>query len=298
MSPQRDDWPADPIGPRGAADLTPLVLLHGFMGDAEDWRGVSHALVRRLPGASADDAWGLAPELPGHGRHRLRTDPPLSPEALGFESWASSLVAWLTRQGIERAHLLGYSMGGRLALYTAWRWPERVASLVLEGVNPGISEPQARAARATLDSQRAARILTEGLPSFLDDWYRLDLFADLREHGALYQAMLARRRRQRDDEMATIIEALSPGRQPPMAKRLGEIKAPTLWVAGADDPRYATRVEGWAADMRHQGGRATAALVSGAGHNVHLTRPEAFVDTVARFWTTLSPEYRRSRHKK
>lgn len=287
MSPQRDDWPADPIGPRGAAEPTPLVLLHGFMGDAEDWRGVSQALVRRLPGANADAAWGLAPELPGHGRHRLLADLPPSSEALGFEPWARSLVAWLTRQGIASAHLLGYSMGGRLALYTAWRWPERVASLVLEGVNPGICEPQARAARATLDSQRAARILDEGLPGFLDDWYRLDLFADLREHGALYQAMLARRRRQRAGEMATVIEALSPGRQPPMANRLGEVKAPTLWIAGADDPRYAPRVEGWAADMRHQGGRAQAALVPGAGHNVHLTRPTAFVDAVATFWATL-----------
>ena len=87
----------------------PLMLLHGFLGSGRDW----HPLQTQLPG------WihSVAPDLPGHGSTQVDL------EELDFDSLAAAL-AKLARTEFDRPPVLaGYSLGGRVALYTALAFP-------------------------------------------------------------------------------------------------------------------------------------------------------------------------------
>jgi len=141
---------------------TPLVLLHGLLGDSGDWQPV----IDRLPGHRC-----IALDLPGHGSHSTLT-------VDGFEQSHQWLVAKLASRNIERYLLAGYSLGGRLALYHASREPAGLQGLLLENCHPGLPASE-RAARIQHDEQWAQRFEQEPLASVLDDWYRQGVFADL-----------------------------------------------------------------------------------------------------------------------
>ena len=231
------------------------VFLHGFLGTGDDWAQVCAAL-----------GWGLercfCPDLPGHGGEPLW-------EPVSYEGWTRWLAAKLDERGWQQVALVGYSLGGRLALAFAARWPQRVARLVLVSAHPGLEDRAARAQRARQDDRRAARIRRQGLPAFLEAWYRLPLF-DLETRPALRQALIARRSRQQAEAMARVIAAMSPGRQPPLWDALAQLPLPVGYVAGERDAKYtavAARVARWP--------HVTAYIIPQATHMVHLDAPEA-----------------------
>src|SRR3712207_1447085 len=104
----------------GVARGPAILFLHGFLGSAADWRDVRAALdgLHRC----------LAVDLPGRGASL----DPARPEAYTVEGAARMLLDLLDELNIERPVVVGYSMGGRLALYLALRNPERCAGLFLE----------------------------------------------------------------------------------------------------------------------------------------------------------------------
>src|SRR5689334_14583758 len=103
----------------------PLLLLHGFTGSSATW----------APHVAAWPARTIAVDLPGHGK----TDAPADADLYCMEATVADLVALLDRLGVARAHVLGYSMGGRVALHLAAANPERVATLILESASPGLA---------------------------------------------------------------------------------------------------------------------------------------------------------------
>jgi pimeloyl-ACP methyl ester carboxylesterase len=99
---------------------TPLVLLHGAMGTIEScFAGLLPELTRHFD--------VVAPEMQGHGRTRDTNRP------LTYEGMARDTAALLAALAIERAHLVGYSMGGGVALQLALDRPELVDRLVFFG---------------------------------------------------------------------------------------------------------------------------------------------------------------------
>ncbi|MEH0194615.1 alpha/beta fold hydrolase [Caulobacter sp. CCNWLY153] len=102
----------------------PLVVLqHGLFMDAESWRanGFVAALSKRFTVACVDSL--------GHGL----SDKPADPSLYAQEQRAGDIVAVLDALGAEKAHLVGYSMGGWMAVGVARYYPERLASLTVGG---------------------------------------------------------------------------------------------------------------------------------------------------------------------
>lgn len=262
-----------PLAPpeRGTASARPLLLLHGFTGRASSWRPL-------LPQLAAGRQV-VAVDLLGHGASRV-ADARAPAGRHRIERQAADLVAVLAHLGLNRADVLGYSMGGRLALHMAVAYPTYLGRLVLESTSPGLEDPAERAARRARDEELAAFIEGEGIRAFVDYWEALPLFASQR---ALPAPVWRRQRRQRlscrPEGLAASLRGMGTGVQEPLWDRLQEVRVPVLLLAGELDARYAAL----AARMADALPRARVEIVPGAGHAVHLEQPELFTRHVLAF---------------
>lgn len=247
---------------RGTEGAPAIALLHGFAGSSSDWEPAMDALARA--GFRA-----LAFDLPGHGR----TGRPPVASRYEIEETALDLVALLDRSGAGAAHWIGYSMGGRVALYVAATMPERVHSLCLESASPGIEGAAARAARRAEDDRLAADIESRGVAWFAEAWADLPIFATQRALPAATREALRERRLANDaSALAGSLRGLGQGVQPYLGSRLGDVRCATLLLTGALDAKYTALAARMAAEFP----RARHVAVPGAGHNVHLEDAGAF----------------------
>ena len=241
---------------RGPQVGVPLVLLHGFTGTGEFWLPVAQALPRRHC---------IFPDLPGHGG----TDAPLPPESWRIERAADALAALLDCLGVERCALGGYSLGGRLALGFALRYPDRVAGLALIGATPGIADDGERASRAASDLALAELIEREGVAAFVRQWEGNPLFAtQAKLPAALRQAMREQRLGQQAAPLAAALRAFGTGFQPPVHVELARLAMPVLLMAGKEDAKFAAIAREMAAHIAGSDLR----IVAGAGHAVPIER--------------------------
>ena len=248
----------------GAVDTAraAVVMLHGFSGSSEDWTGTAAALTE------AGFA-GVGIDLPGHGR----TGIPAEPHRFTMAETARDLATLITTLGIAHAHWMGYSMGGRVALYLGVTEPARVASLILESTSAGIAEESARTERRIRDEAFAAEIAARGVPWFVDTWEALPIFGSQRGLSKeAHSEQRARRLRNNAAGLAGSLRGLGQGAQEFLGPRLGSVRCPTLLLAGALDPKYAALMQRMAAAIPD----AEAIIVPDAGHNIHLEQPEAF----------------------
>lgn len=251
----------------------PTVLaLHGWLGRGADWLPVAGALT--AAGVEAD--W-LTPG-PGSLGLGLRASELRAP----FDGVADGIVRLLDAEGVGRAVVAGYSMGGRLALHFALTHPARVAGLVLVGASPGLPDEKERAARRALDRERAAALRADP-DAFLNAWYAMPLWDPLDD--AARARLVADRKAHLDvKEAAAALEAFSVGAQPWLGDRLHEIRVPTVLLAGAIDAKFAAlarRMAG-APSTSPDAARIEAVVVPDAGHALLTERPDAVASAVKR----------------
>src|SRR5260370_33187579 len=136
-----------------------LVMLHGFTGSADAWG-------RRLEALAAYGLRVIAFDLPGHGR----SDAPADARRYAIERCQQDILAALRELGVSQgqATLLGYSLGGRIALYTAFSG--FFGALILESASPGLEDPAEREQRRIDDEALAASIERDGVDAFVERW--------------------------------------------------------------------------------------------------------------------------------
>jgi 2-succinyl-6-hydroxy-2,4-cyclohexadiene-1-carboxylate synthase len=251
-----------------AGEGPPVVILHGFTGSARGMAGVAAGLE--------DTFRTIRIDLVGHGR----SDAPRDPSVYTMPRCTAQLTRALDALGLGRAHLAGYSMGGRVALSLCAAHPERVISALLVGASAGIEDPRARAVRIRDDQRLAARIEREGVASFVDSWMSLPLFATQRRLGEEWLAEArAQRLSNRAHGLALSLRGMGAGAQPPLHRQLGDIDVPICLVAGERDAKFRTI----AADLAGRLPKGRVEVIRDAGHAAHLERPAAFL-RVARRW--------------
>lgn len=228
-----------------------VVLLHGFGGTRRAWDGV----VGLLDGERYRP---LAIDLPGHG------DAADAPRPISFAGCVEHVLA----ASPERFVLCGYSLGGRIALHVALAAPERLARLVLVGVNPGIENGAERAARRRSDHALAEELERVPFEEFIERWRTQPLFADdPPEVGALARED---QRRNRPDALAAVLRGLGTGEMEPLWDRLAELSMPVTVLVGERDGKFL------ALGRRMVERLADGALVTvPGGHGLPLENPEA-----------------------
>ncbi len=179
--------------------------------------------------------------------------------------------------------LVGYSMGGRIAAETMVRHPGLpLAGLVLESAGLGPADDAARAALARRNGEWAARLREGGVAAFMDWWETLPLFASQRELPPATRAAIRIGREAHGAEtLARSLEAWGAHHQAAESETVAALAQmqvagrPVLYLAGSRDEKYA------ALAARVRAADLPAMLVEGAGHNVHLEKPEVFSRAVA-----------------
>jgi 2-succinyl-6-hydroxy-2,4-cyclohexadiene-1-carboxylate synthase len=258
----------------GRGDGPALLLLHGFTRDSRAWQPV-------LP---CFDAYRtVRVDLIGHGK----SDSPADPARYTMAHAVDDLTALLHHLDIERAALIGYSLGGRVALHFALEAPRLLRALVLESASSGIDDPMERDARFASDVRLAASIERDGIEPFVDRWQAQPLFAS---QSSLPAAVLEEQRRQRLENsplgLANSLRGMGAGAQDCLLPRLGEIDVPTFFLAGALDRRYAALAPVMAARVPG----AEHYVIDGAGHTTHLEQPDAYGALVTDFLARHRPQ--------
>jgi 2-succinyl-6-hydroxy-2,4-cyclohexadiene-1-carboxylate synthase len=245
-----------------------VLLLHGFTGTG----AFLGPLALRIREAGFRT---LVPDLLGHGASDAVPDPARHDVA----RQAADLAAILRARDAIPASVVGYSLGGRIALRLALDAPGIVDAMVLIGAGAGIADPAERARRHAVDEELAVTIEREGVAAFVDRWEALPLFAS---EKSLPAGVRARRREerlaQRPAGLAASVRGAGQGAQAPLQDRLGDLRPPTLLIAGSIDTLAVRRAHAIADAARP--GRATVLVVEGAGHAAHLAAPEAVMAAI------------------
>ncbi|AHF03237.1 alpha/beta hydrolase [Marichromatium purpuratum 984] len=166
--------------------------------------------------------------------------------------------------------LIGYSLGGRVALGLLQAAPERFRRATLISAHPGLTDPAARARRRAADRRWIELLRQQGIGAFVEAWEQLPLFAT---QARVAPAALARQRDRRltqDPEgLAAALAVLGLGEMPPTWRTLARHPGRLRWIVGARDAKFlalARRV----ATLRP---RLELLVVSGAGHNPLIETP-------------------------
>jgi 2-succinyl-6-hydroxy-2,4-cyclohexadiene-1-carboxylate synthase len=245
----------------------PLLLLHGFTGSVETWK----PFVSRWP------RWQLVMvDIIGHGL----TDSPDDVKRYEIECVAADLDAVLQHLGIKTTNVLGYSMGGRLALTFAILYPHRVKKLILESSSPGLKTVEERIERIKSDEALAMEIERYGVKRFIEKWENIPLFASQKRLPEKVQARIrAERLRNNEKGLANSLRGMGTGRQPSWWKRLPELTMPTLLICGELDEKFC-RI---ASEMAQLIPNSYISKISDSGHAIHVEQTEIFAKIVDEF---------------
>jgi 2-succinyl-6-hydroxy-2,4-cyclohexadiene-1-carboxylate synthase len=241
-------------------DRPALIFLHGFLGSHQDFISLRTHLHQYNC---------LLVDLPGHGKSLGLPD-----RTYTLQGSAEAIVDMLDHAKIERPILYGYSMGGRLALYLALRWPDRFSAAFLESTSPGLASAVEQSERRQHDKRLAQSIQTD-FPEFLQKWYQADLFKSLKTHPSFSQ-LLDRRHQNNPQELARSLLNMGTGSQPSLWSELAQAKIPLHLIVGTADPKFCTINQ----KMQQLCPTAQLHAIPNIGHNLHIEAPDAIVKII------------------
>ncbi|MBW4659658.1 MAG: 2-succinyl-6-hydroxy-2,4-cyclohexadiene-1-carboxylate synthase [Drouetiella hepatica Uher 2000/2452] len=256
---------------RGRSSHPPILFLHGFLGDLREFDQAMSLLSNQF--------YCIAIDLPGHGKTQV----------LGCDRYytlvdtAEGLVQALKIFSIQKFFLVGYSMGGRIALYLTLNFPEHFHKTLLESASPGLKTEAEQTQRTQRDRDLAQRLETEDLPTFLAQWYSQPLFASLQNHPSFDQ-MLDHRLQNNPLRLAKSLRHSSTGQQPSLWEKLQHNTVPMLLLAGELDKKFITiNIE-----MAERSPFIQYKTIDRCGHNIHLENTALFIHHIKHFFTEYS----------
>jgi 2-succinyl-6-hydroxy-2,4-cyclohexadiene-1-carboxylate synthase len=241
--------------------VTTLLCLHGFTGSPQSWDFL----------ADLGEFPAIVPALVGHVGSAADSS------VQRFEDEVDRLAALAA--GAGALHVVGYSLGARLAVGFALRHPSRVARLTLVSAHPGLATEPERVARRASDDSWCELLETRGVEAFTLAWQAQPLWAS--------QARLPphRRTQKQKERLSQTVSGLCRSlrvtglaEMPNYAAALAEIRAPTAVLAGALDPKFCDLANGLARQIT----KAELAIVPDAGHDLLLERPDFITEVIRR----------------
>lgn len=246
-----------------------ILFLHGFAGSGREW----NSIVQQL----AVDFFCITVDLPGHGLTRIRS----GQDVYRMPACAAGLMEVLESLQQRICYLVGYSMGGRLALYLSLFYPEFFKRIVLVAASPGLEQEAERHERMTKDAQWIRLLEMSGMEEFLKAWYDQPLFHTLKTHPH-FEELLSRRRENDPHELAKSLHNMGLGVQDSLWHHWQNNKIPALLVVGDLDDKYQSIAE----RMAHSCAVAQMAVIADCGHNVLYEKPDELTQVLKEFFSS------------
>ncbi|MEO6862916.1 MAG: 2-succinyl-6-hydroxy-2,4-cyclohexadiene-1-carboxylate synthase [Microcoleus sp.] len=251
----------------GKKNQQTILFLHGFTGNNQDFSSVISLLSKNY--------CCLAVDLPGHGQTRVIGEE----SCYNMSNTAQALIDLLDDLQIDKCLLLGYSMGGRLALYMTLHFPERFEKVVLESASPGLKSEKDRSHRRQADSQTAQNLENSNIKDFILNWYDRPLFKSLKK-SPKFDQLIEARLANNPLELAKSLRNMGTGHQPSLWEKLAQNQISLLLLAGEDDDKFTTIN----AEITSLCPAATLKIIPNSGHNIHFENIDKFVTVVRQFY--------------
>lgn len=242
-----------------------LVLLHGFTGSTKTWQRV----IQLLPGTIKI----VAIDLIGHGK----TEAPNELSRYSMIEQVKDLEEIFTQLDLQNISLLGYSMGGRVALSYVARFPKRIKQLILESSSPGLATEEEQVARRQADERLADEIEEKGIEWFVEKWENIPLFATQKKlPKPIQNAIREERLSQSVTGLANSLRGLGTGAQQSVWRKLIRLTFPVILITGELDQKFCNIAEKMLIHL--QNGKHIN--VPNVGHSIHVENPEQFATIV------------------
>ncbi|GAB4188752.1 MAG: 2-succinyl-6-hydroxy-2,4-cyclohexadiene-1-carboxy late synthase [Simkaniaceae bacterium] len=242
---------------QGNISQFPICFLHGLLGSHEDFQEIIKEFRNRHH--------CIAIDLPGHGNsdfnsNYFREDP--------FKATIEAIYRTLLQRQIRRCHIIGYSMGGRLAMLLGKKYPGLIGKMIILSSHPGLKK-EARKKRKNKDNAWADLIEEYGLDTFLTRWYDQALFKNLRSKDK-FACMLKQRKRNHPHAIAWALRNLSLAKQPSLNSFLQSPPFPLLWICGGRDEKY----QNLYAAMKKTYPKLRLQQIAECSHALHIENPK------------------------
>lgn len=251
----------------GNQDLPTILFLHGFMGDHKSFEPIMSLLSNQFS--------CLALDLPGHGKTKVIG----GDECYTMPQTAEAVIKVLDKLDIQKCFLVGYSMGGRLALYLTLKFSQRFYKVVLESASPGLKTEEECLQRIKSDKDLADKLEISDFSDFLEKWYQNPLFASLKEKPD-FEKLWKERLKNNPFELAKSLRNLSTGLQPSLWNELKHNEIPLLLLVGEKDEKF-KQIN---TEMATCCPSSTLKIISNTGHNIHWENMITFVKEIRQFF--------------
>ena len=250
----------------------PVIFLHGFTGGAIDWEFMFGELPKPY--------FAIAIDLIGHGKSGSPADIKYYSE--DFQIHLLNEV--LTKLKISNCVLVGYSMGGRLAISFTLKYPSKINALILESTTAGIEDTDLRDERIKTDTELAERIKKDGIENFVDYWLSLPLFENLSKLDSEKISFIKENKLKNNPiGLANSLNGFGTGVMSSKWNELNSINCKTLLVTGELDIKFShlnKRMKNIIQNSEHR-------IIKDCGHNTHLEKPNEFIILTQSFLKSL-----------
>ena len=246
----------------------PFVLFHGFTGDTTTWEPFYDLWSKNRQVVSID--------IIGHGK----SDSPADVKRYDMLSVVEDVKKILEILEITKTDMLGYSMGGRLALSFAIQYPELVRKLILESSSPGLQTEEERTNRRKNDEKLCRFIEENGIEQFVDYWENISLFSTQKMLPKQMQEAIKNQRLQNNSlGLCNSLKGMGTGSQASWWEHLQRFHVETLLLTGLQDEKFCSIAK----KMEKLMSNAKWISVEQSGHAIHVEQPEKFGTIVNRF---------------
>ncbi len=251
----------------GNPSLPKIIFLHGFLGSGSDWLPIARELQ--------DEYCSLMIDLPGHGIASF----PEQPQADGYFERTVDALAELVRQSTPAPCLLvGYSMGGRVALSLLLRHPKLFEKAIIVSASPGLRTEEEHLSRQKSD-EGIARKIEKNFEGFIHAWYEQPLFATLKNHP-IFKEVESERKINNPENLALALRLLGTGQLPSLWDELRKNRVTIQFFAGGKDLKFVEIGR----QMVNLCTESTLEIFPGCGHTLHLENRELFLDRLRKFF--------------
>jgi 2-succinyl-6-hydroxy-2,4-cyclohexadiene-1-carboxylate synthase len=190
-------------------------------------------------------------------------------DRMDFWQWADHFNSSVKKSNSKNI-LLGYSLGGRLAMHSLIANPGLWDAAIFISANPGIASSKEKGQRLISDEKWATRFLNDPWHLLMEDWNTIPVF-DNRHHPILRKELDFDRK-----QLANLLVNWSIAKQDSLLDKFKRLSVPMLYIAGEQDPRFSLIAEQFR-DF------AKVSIIPDAAHRVPWDQPKMFINTIDEF---------------